>query len=118
MRMVRTQADRKGSLLNMNVSWKLGRLAGIDVFLHPTLLIVLALAAFNGGGVFSLALVTAAYGCVLLHEYGHALTARSFGINTADITLYPFGGLARLTRMPRSPRAELLITLAGPAVNV
>jgi Zn-dependent protease len=95
-------------------SWKLGRIAGIDVFLHPTFLLILFLPA----AATHLPLVLAVFGCVLLHEFGHALAARRFGIDTADITLYPIGGVARLTRMPRAPGAELLIALAGPAVNV
>lgn len=98
----------------MKTSWKLGRFAGIDVFLHPTFLLILFLPA----AATHLPLLLAMFGCVLLHEFGHALTARRFGIDTADITLYPIGGVARLTRMPRAPGAELLIALAGPAVNV
>lgn len=97
----------------MRMSWKLGRFAGIDVFLHPTFLLVL----FLPGAAANLPLVLALFGCVLLHEYGHALTARRFGIGTRDITLYPIGGVARLVRMPRAPGVELLIALAGPAVN-
>jgi Zn-dependent protease len=95
-------------------SWKLGRVAGIDVFVHPSFLLVLLLP-----GVWEIGLLTmvAVFGCVLLHELGHALMARRFGINTQDITLYPIGGVARLERMPRAPGAELLIALAGPAVN-
>jgi Zn-dependent protease len=102
----------------MTMSWKLGRVAGIDLYLHPTLLLVLALALFAGGGPGAVALTAAVFGCVLLHELGHALAARGFGIATEDITLYPIGGVARLRRMPRAPGAELAITLAGPAVNV
>ena len=98
----------------MNLSWKLGRAAGIDVFLHPTFLLIFLLP----GVAAQLPLVLAAFGCVLLHEFGHALAARRFGIGTADITLYPIGGVARLTRMPRAPGVELLIALAGPAVNL
>jgi Zn-dependent protease len=98
----------------MNMSWKLGRVAGIDLFLHPTFLFVLI--PVLTGGLSPLSLV-ALFGCVVLHELGHALMARRFGIETLDITLYPIGGVARLQRMPRAPGAELLIALAGPAVN-
>src|SRR4051812_43022261 len=101
----------------MRTSWKLGRVAGIDLFLHPSFFILLA---FYGAsrGMEAILLVSAAFGCVLLHELGHALMARGFGIGTEDITLYPIGGVARLRRMPKAPGAELLIALAGPAVNV
>ncbi len=98
-------------------SWKIGRIAGIDVFVHPTFLLILFLPGVLDDGLASLALVLAMFGCVLMHEYGHALMARRFGIETADITLYPIGGVARLRRLPRAPGAELLIALAGPAVN-
>jgi Zn-dependent protease len=101
----------------MRMSWKLGRVAGIDVFLHPSFLILLAFIGASGG-LESILLVSAAFGCVLLHEFGHALMARGFGIGTEDITLYMIGGVARLRRMPKAPGAELLIALAGPAVNV
>jgi Zn-dependent protease len=100
------------------MSWKLGRVAGIDVFLHPTFLLLLAFVAMTQGGIASVVLMAAVFGCVLLHELGHALTARQFGIATQDITLYPIGGVARLRDLPRDPGAELLIALAGPAVNV
>src|SRR3954468_7031333 len=102
----------------MRMSWKLGRVAGIDLFLHPTFLILLAYVGATQRGLESILLVSAVFGCVLLHELGHALMARQFGIETEDITLYPIGGVARLQRMPRAPGAELLIALAGPAVNV
>ena len=101
----------------MPFSWKLGRIAGIDVFVHPTFLLVLLFPGVLSDGLLSLLLVLSVFGCVLLHEFGHALMARRFGIETEDITLYPIGGVARLSRIPRSPGAELLIALAGPAVN-
>ena len=101
-----------------SLSYRIGRVEGIDLYLHPTFLLLLAYTfAFNGG--LPAALLTAAvFGCVLLHELGHALMARHYGIRTEDITLYPIGGVARLERMPRSAGPELLIALAGPAVNL
>ena len=110
----------------MNYSWKLGRLCGIDIRLHWSFLIVPAWVASTslaaGAGLASAVNATffilAIFGCVLLHEMGHALAARRYGIATRDITLLPIGGLARLEGMTESPRQELAIALAGPAVNV
>jgi Zn-dependent protease len=105
----------------MRLSWKMGRFAGIDLYIHATFLLVFLFVpqVFTGGSeaVRSLLFILSLFGSVILHEFGHALTARRFGIETADITLYPIGGVARLRRLPRAPGAELLITLAGPAVN-
>ena len=105
----------------MRLSWKMGRVAGIDLYIHATFLLVfLFIPQVRAGGVQAIEailLICSVFGCVLLHELGHALMARRFGIGTVDITLYPIGGVARLQRMPRAPGAELLIALAGPAVN-
>ena len=101
----------------MGKSWKLGRVAGIDLFLHPTFLFLLFYVGAVRGGFGAILLTSAAFGCVLLHELGHALMARRFGIGTISITLYPIGGVANLERIPRAPGAELLVALAGPAVN-
>jgi Zn-dependent protease len=102
----------------LGTSWKLGKVAGIDVFLHPTFLLLLGYVGLTQGGIGAVLVVSSVFGCVLLHELGHALMARRLGIETEDITLYPIGGVARLQRMPRAPGAEVLIALAGPAVNV
>ena len=109
----------------MKWSAKLGRFAGIDVYVHVTFLALLAYVAATDWSrtgsltavATGLALVLILFLCVLLHEYGHALTARRFGIGTRHITLLPIGGLALLEGMPREPRQEILVALAGPAVN-
>jgi Zn-dependent protease len=103
-----------------------GTFRGIGVYLHATFLLLVGwifLAhLFQGrglaAGVAGVAFILLLFLCVVLHEFGHALTAQRFGIETRDITLYPIGGVARLERIPRDPRQELLIALAGPAVNV
>jgi Zn-dependent protease len=105
-------------------SWKLGRAFGINIFVHWTFLLLVAFVLVNnwqlGGSalaVHSVILLLAAFGCVVLHELGHALAARHFGIPTLDITLYPIGGIARLARMSEKPFEEFCIAVAGPAVN-
>ena len=107
----------------MKWSWRIGRIAGIAIRVHVTFpLFLLWIAARDGQGgaaaAFAVASLLVLFSIVLLHELGHALMARRFGILTRDITLLPIGGLARLERMPREPRQELWIALAGPAVNV
>ena len=110
----------------MSNSWRLGRMLGIDVYLHWTFLLLLGwilLSRMWAGGTLTNGLIAslfviAIFGCVLLHEYGHCIAARRYGIQTRDITILPIGGLARLERMPERPLEELIVALAGPAVNV
>ena len=102
----------------MRLSWKLGQVSGIDLCLHPSALLFFFLVSGMSTTLLgTIAIVVALFGSIVLHELGHALMARRYGIGTADITLYLFGGVARLERMPRSAGPELLIALAGPAVN-
>lgn len=101
----------------MKWSIRLGEWFGIGVHLHLTFLLFLGWVALSSGSLISTLFVLALFGFVVLHEYGHALTARHFGIRTRQITLYPIGGIASLERMPESPRAQALVALAGPAVN-
>jgi Zn-dependent protease len=102
----------------------LGRLFGIPLYVHPTWLLVPAWVVLShpasGAAVLAVLLlgVVTVFGCVVLHEFGHALAARHFGIPTRDITLYPIGGVARLERMSERPGEELVIAVAGPLVNL
>lgn len=98
--------------------WKLGQILGIDVSLHWSLLLLIGLTALTGGGLLGALLFAAVFGCVLLHELGHSMAARQFGIETNSIVLLPIGGIATLERMPRKPIQELWIAVAGPLVNV
>ena len=110
----------------MRWSWKVGEVAGISVYVHATFwLLILFILFVNwthghslGTALYGAAFVLVIFGCITLHELGHALTARRFGVQTRDITLLPIGGLARLERMPENPIHELWVALAGPAVNV
>ena len=110
----------------MNRSFSLGSILGIAIKVHWTFFLLVTwifLASLLSGSDMSAATSQAAFvlllfGCVVLHELGHALAARCFGIQTEDITLLPIGGLARLERMPRHPFQEIVVALAGPAVNV
>lgn len=107
-------------------SLKLGKVFGIDLHVHGTFwllpLFVLFSDLASGAGAAEagagLALVFAVFACIALHELGHALAARYYGIGTRDITLYALGGVASLERMPERPGREIAIALAGPAVNI
>ncbi|WP_439629817.1 site-2 protease family protein [Gemmata sp.] len=107
-------------------SLKLGKVFGIDLYVHGTFWLLPLFVLFSdlsaGAGLAEagtgLAFVFAVFGCIALHELGHALAARYYGIGTRDITLYALGGIASLERMPERPGREIAIALAGPAVNI
>jgi len=110
----------------MSWSLKIGRIRGIDLRVHVTFLFIVALFAFqyrdfgsNGwqGALFGLLYVLLLFACVVLHELGHSLVAQRFGVKVRDITLWPIGGVARMEEIPRKPGQELLVAIAGPAVN-
>ncbi len=110
----------------MRWSWRFARVAGIGIHIHATFPLLLiwvgALQYFDRrdwrDAEVGIGFVLILFAIVVLHELGHALTARRFGIQTRDITLLPIGGVARLERLPEDPKQELCIALAGPAVNV
>ena len=110
----------------MRWSFKVARLAGIDVYIHVTFLLLLGWIAFVYYAtqqsltevIVGVGFILAVFGTVVLHELGHALAARRYGIETRDITLLPIGGVARLARIPEEPSQELFVAIAGPLVNV
>jgi Zn-dependent protease len=110
----------------MKWSISFGKVAGIRILMHWTFLLLLAwivISEASRGSDTATILLTVAYVlciflCVILHEFGHALTARRYGIETRKVTLLPIGGLASMERMPEKPQQELLVAVAGPAVNV
>jgi Zn-dependent protease/CBS domain-containing protein len=100
------------------MSWSIPiiRVAGIQLRIHLTFLLLIGWIAL--GSANSVIFVLLLFLCVVLHEFGHALAAKAYGINTPDITLLPIGGVARLERIPEEPKQELVIAIAGPLVNV
>ena len=103
---------------------KLGTFLGIALYVHWTFALMIVYVGYMArsegwfGVGYSVAQLLGVFLCVTLHEYGHAMAARRFGVPTLDITLLPIGGVARLQRMPRIPIQELVVEVAGPAVNV
>jgi Zn-dependent protease len=110
----------------MKWSWKAGAISGVAIHIHWTFVLLIGwiLAAHLTRGetiadaMVGLGFILAIFGCVVLHELGHALAARRYGVATRDITLLPIGGVARLERMPENPIEELVVAVAGPAVNM
>jgi Zn-dependent protease len=105
-------------------SINLFRVFGIQLAVHASFMLLLAYWGYQGwleggvvGMVWSVGLIVLFFVCVILHELGHSLTARRYGINVPRILLLPIGGMAEFDRIPRKPSQELLITAAGPAVN-
>lgn len=110
----------------MKWSLSLGRVSGIQVYIHWTFLILVGWIVLQNASrgqsvdqiLWAVAFLLAIFLCVFLHELGHALAARRYNIKTRDITMLPIGGLARLETIPEDPKQELAVALAGPAVNL
>ncbi len=106
-------------------SFTIGRFGKTAVKIHITFLLFLVWIAFSawgqggpGAAVEGVIFLILLFACVVLHEFGHILTARRFGIESPEVTLLPIGGVASMPRMPADPRQELAVALAGPAVNL
>jgi len=106
-------------------SLRLGSISGIDIRVHFTFALLVVLSAnelgkLHGsrGALFGALFIICLFACVVLHELGHSLVAQRFGVGVREIVLLPIGGVARLLSEPKKPLHELLIAIAGPAVNV
>lgn len=110
----------------MKWSFRIFTFAGTEVRIHATFFLLFLLVASQSmmsgqgaaGALDASVFIVAMFTCVLLHEFGHVLAARGYGIRTPDITLLPIGGVARLERMPRKPSQEFVVAICGPLVNV
>lgn len=110
----------------MKGSFKLGNIAGIGVFIHWSFSLLIAYIVYSNyrAGhnavqiIWSVVFILSIFVTVFLHELGHALAAKKYDIKTKDITILPIGGLARLERIPEKPKEELIVAIAGPAVNI
>ena len=110
----------------MKGSFKLGKIAGIGLFVHWTfslLILFIVYTNYKAGQnsiqiLWSVLFILCVFLTVFMHELGHALTAKKFGIKTKDITLLPIGGVAQLERLPEKPSEELMVAFAGPMVNI
>ncbi|MGB1241575.1 MAG: site-2 protease family protein [Chitinophagales bacterium] len=110
----------------MKGALRIGQLSGIGVFIHWTFTFILLYVAYqvieDGGDIWDIligeAFLLLIYLCVVLHEMGHILAARKYGVDTLHIVLYPIGGVASLERIPEKPFEELIVAIAGPMVNV
>ncbi|MEZ4887103.1 MAG: site-2 protease family protein [Chitinophagales bacterium] len=110
----------------MKGALRIGKLSGIGVFIHWTFIFILLYIAYNvtkaGGDIWAILrgeiFLLLLYVCVVLHEMGHALAARKYGVRTLHIVLYPIGGIASLERIPEKPFEEFVVAIAGPMVNV
>jgi Zn-dependent protease/predicted transcriptional regulator len=115
----------------MKWSYSVARISGIDIRIHATFALILAYGAFRwgfpqgmegassfAGALFGVGLMVLLFACVVLHELGHSLVAQKFGLTVREIVLLPIGGVARLEKNPEKPLHELLISAAGPLVNV
>jgi Zn-dependent protease/CBS domain-containing protein len=108
----------------MRWSYRIARIAGTDIKMHFTFLLLVIWSTVQGyqdggamGAVSQTGFMLALFACVVLHEFGHILMARRFGIRTPDVILLPIGGVARLERIPDEPKQEFFIAIAGPLVT-
>ncbi len=121
----RAPSARQDYACSVRWSLRLGSVSGIDIRVHFTFALMVVLVAAqlaephgSRGALFGVLLVLCVFGCVVLHELGHGLVAQRLGVGVREIVLLPIGGVARLLSEPKKPLHELLIALAGPAVNV